>query len=93
MIDADVDKEKEIEDNEETEEDDNHRENKSKMVHDTSNKVKWQTAARDNSEGGRRRTAAEQRRKSDGNGDINGDGALDVSSLFPSRFQFCKLQN
>uniref|UniRef100_A0A9I9EKY1 DUF1985 domain-containing protein n=1 Tax=Cucumis melo TaxID=3656 RepID=A0A9I9EKY1_CUCME len=30
----------EIEDKEETEEDDNHRENKSKMVHDTSNKVK-----------------------------------------------------
>ncbi|TYK09512.1 hypothetical protein E5676_scaffold994G00040 [Cucumis melo var. makuwa] len=29
-----------IEDNEETEEDDNHHENKSKMVHDTSNKVK-----------------------------------------------------
>uniref|UniRef100_A0A9I9EKS4 Protein Ycf2-like n=1 Tax=Cucumis melo TaxID=3656 RepID=A0A9I9EKS4_CUCME len=40
MIDADVDKEKEIEDNEKTKEDDNHRENKSKMVHDTSNKVK-----------------------------------------------------
>ncbi|KAA0037325.1 hypothetical protein E5676_scaffold610G00170 [Cucumis melo var. makuwa] len=48
MIDANVDanidkatacaKEKEIEDNEE--DDDNHHENKSKMVHDTSNKVK-----------------------------------------------------